>query len=280
VLSLLQYYQNEDSYTVWADLITNLDDLATLMSTTKSYEKWTLFCQKLFLGAASKVGWDKNEGESHAVSLMRPFLLSQLGSAGHLPTIEEARKRLTTFLHDNSTLAPDLRSTVYKINLEHGDVNAYDAVLSVFHKTDLHEEKERCMCSLGYTKDTALLKRTLDFAMSEEIRSQDKVFVIGAVAGNPAGLEMAWQFLQDNWEELSKIYSGGFLLSRLLKSCTQDFSTEERAIQIEKFFAAHPAPAAERTLKQSVEHIRSNASWLERDGHAIEQWLNDWMSKQ
>lgn len=31
------------------------------------------------------------------------------------------------------------------------------------------------------------------------------------------GREMAWKFVQENWDELHNRYEGGFLLSRLIK---------------------------------------------------------------
>ena len=31
------------------------------------------------------------------------------------------------------------------------------------------------------------------------------------------GREMAWKFVQDNWDEFHNRYEGGFLLSRLIK---------------------------------------------------------------
>jgi hypothetical protein len=34
---------------------------------------------------------------------------------------------------------------------------------------------------------------------------------------------------------------------------------------VEAFFTAHPCPSAERTIKQSLETIRSNAAWVKRD---------------
>ena len=49
--------------------------------------------------------------------------------------------------------------------------------------------------------------------------------------------------------------------------------TEEKAIEIEKFFEANPTPSADRIVKQNCEAIRLNAKWLERDSKAIEEWL-------
>ena len=46
-----------------------------------------------------------------------------------------------------------------------------------------------------------------------------------------------------------------------LVSLTQRFNTMQMHDEVEAFFAEHPAPAAERTVRQSLERIRLNAAW-------------------
>jgi len=109
--------------------------------------------------------------------------------------------------------------------------------------------------------------------MSEEVRAQDSVFVIVAVAMNPKGRNMAWEFFQENSEKLLKQYQGGFLLARLIKYLTENFASEERAIEIENYFKANVIPSTERTVSQSIETIRLNAGWLARDLEPIKEYL-------
>lgn len=89
-------------------------------------------------------------------------------------------------------------------------------------------------------------------------------------------MSQAWQFVQQHWDELFTRYDGGFLLSRLVQTTTGDFSTEQKAKEVEEFFAAHKAPAAERAVKQSVEKILSNTRWLSADSAAISKWFAEW----
>ena len=49
------------------------------------------------------------------------------------------------------------------------------------------------------------------------MRSQDTVFVIAGTTGSAEGRELAWKFVRDNWKLLHERFSGGFLLSRLVK---------------------------------------------------------------
>lgn len=89
-----------------------------------------------------------------------------------------------------------------------------------------------------------------------------------------AGRELAWQFFKDNWKELMNRYQGGFLIARLVKCTTENFASEEMALEIDEFFKEHKSPGTERTVQQSMESIRRNAAWLKRDGEAIKQYLS------
>lgn len=71
----------------------------------------------------------------------------------------------------------------------------------------MHEEKDRICRNLGALKDENILRKVLDFAISEEVRSQDSIFVIISVAAlSRAGRNLAWEFFKDNWEVLLKRY--------------------------------------------------------------------------
>lgn len=63
------------------------------------------------------------------------------------------------------------------------------------------------------------------------------------------------------------------MLTRLIKYLTENFATEERAVEVEEFFKKHHSPGAERTIQQSIETIRLNAAWLNRDLEAIREYL-------
>lgn len=63
-------------------------------------------------------------------------------------------------------------------------------------------------------------------------------------------------------------------MARLIKYLTENFATEEKATEIEQFFKENEFPGTERTVLQSVETIRLNAAWLQRDLSNITEYLN------
>ncbi|XP_041473760.1 puromycin-sensitive aminopeptidase-like [Lytechinus variegatus] len=278
VLKLFEAFENETDYTVWTELATNLGAIGVLLSSTDHLDHLKAFAKQLFSKVHARLGWDPVENENHLDALLRALVIRVMGRNGHEATVEEARKRFAAHCSGGAQLPADLRNSVYLTVLAHGDEDTLNKMIEFFKAQDLQEEKDRIQRSLGAIKDPALIKRVLEFSMGEHVRSQDTVFVISGVTGTKTGRELAWQFLQDRWSELHERFSGGFLLARLVQSCTEGFTTEERAVEVQAFFEAHPAPAAERTVQQSLENIRLKAKWLARDGDSIGQWLRNKVS--
>jgi aminopeptidase N len=80
--------------------------------------------------------------------------------------------------------------------------------------------------------------------------------------------------LQDNFDTFAERFGGGMaLFPRIINSSTQFFVTEEKAVEVEKFFQEHPVEEAERSIKQSLETIRNHKQWLARDSKVVAEFL-------
>ena len=135
---------------------------------------------------------------------------------------------------------------------QEGGRATYDALWDLERQATLQEEKLRLLGALARPSQKELLEETLERSLSADVRLQDTVLVVDAVAANRYGRNLAWEFVKDNWEEFDRRYSkGGFMIMRLV-SITEAFATEERAQEVEEFFRSHPTPAARRTIQQSL----------------------------
>ncbi|KAK6166547.1 hypothetical protein SNE40_023207 [Patella caerulea] len=273
VLKVAESFINEDNYTVWNDLSSNLSTVGLILQYTESYPQFQSFIRNLFRPISQIVGWDKKDGESPLISMLRELVLTKLGRNGDESVIKEATKRFEEHFMGAKILPADLRKSVYISILSDGNEDVFTKMLELYDKADMQEEKVRISRSLGTVRDEGLITKVLDFSLSDKVRSQDSVFVIAGVTGSVRGRQLAWKFVKDNWTKLYDRYRGGFLLARLIKATTEDFITEELAKEVEEFFKANPAPAAERAIQQSCENIRLNARWLNRDGDKLKEWL-------
>jgi len=273
-LSLAQAYGNERDASVWSDLASNLRDIDHLTTDEPFYQTYRSFARNLFAPVAQEIGWDARTGEGHLDSLLRSTVLSQAGSYDDPAVLDQAKDRFARFLNNPSSLPPDLRGVIYSLISHSGERADYDKLWDMERQADLQEEKMRLLLSIARFKQPELLQETLERALTPEVRSQDAITVVTAVAANVHGRELAWQFVQDQWEEFDRRYGGGgFGLMRLV-SVSGNFASEERRTQVETFFQEHSAPAAERTIRQSLERIRLNATWLERNRSELAEWFD------
>ncbi|XP_062591652.1 puromycin-sensitive aminopeptidase-like [Saccostrea cucullata] len=273
VLKVVGSFVNEDNYTVWSDLASNLGQISILLQNTDGFEDFKAFNRRLFKPVAQTLGWDPKDGEGPLAAMLRDLALTRLGKYGDEETVSEAKKRFEAHVSGKALLPADLKTPVYITVMANGSEDDFNKMMKLYDEADMQEEKNRLSRCMGSIKSDDLKKKVLEFAMSDKVRSQDTVFVIGGVTGTVQGREICWQFVQDKWSELHERYKGGFLLSRLVELSTENFVTEARAKEVEKFFEAHPAPAAERKVQQSVENIRLNAKWMESQADKVVDFL-------
>jgi puromycin-sensitive aminopeptidase len=162
---------------------------------------------------------------------------------------------------------------VYGLVAQEGDEGAHDTFRELARKAPLHEEKLRLLAALARFSRKDLLQRTLELTLSPEVRSQDTVLLVMAVAGNRHGRDLAWAFVKDRWPVFDERYGrGGFAIMRLV-GIGGGFTRLEDREDVERFFRDHPVPAAARTVQQSLERIGLNVRWLERNRNELGVWL-------
>ncbi|MBM10819.1 MAG: aminopeptidase [Chloroflexi bacterium] len=264
-LSLAQAYQNEDDASVWGDLASNLRDIEQLVASEPVHPSYQKFARDLFAPAARRAGWEAKPGEGHLDALLRSTVLSQAGSYDDTEITAQATALFQQYLQDRESLRPDLRGVVFALAAQAGGNEVYDSIWGLQGETDLAEEKIRLLMALTRFQDPALLTKTLEDSLSSKVRSQDSITVVTGVAGNPKGRDLAWEFVKSNWGEFDRRYGGGgFGLMRLVSICSY-FNSQEKADEVDSFFGEHPAPAAERTIRQAMERVRLNIKWLEQN---------------
>jgi puromycin-sensitive aminopeptidase len=256
-LSLAEAFVGEDDATVWGSLSSSFGGLTALLRDQPYLPKVEAFAGEVYRDIVGVVGWEPAPGEGHLDALRRSTVLSQAGLYG------KVKRRFEGYLSNPVSLSPDLRGLVYSLAAHQGDQGVYDQLWELERKADLQEEKMRLLGAVSRIRQPELLQETLRRSMTDDVRAQDAVSLVMMVAGNRHGRDLAWQFVKDNWAEFDRRYGdGGFMLMRLV-GITGSFTSLDRAAEVEEFFKTHPAPAAQRTLQQSLERIRLNARWLE-----------------
>lgn len=276
VLALLSLHKFENDLSVWRTITQNFNSFSGLFWDEVPDDKLNLFGRDMYALIAVKKGWDAAETDSDTDRMLRAIALMNYGFYGDEPTITEARLRFVKFLKTGE-LDPNLRGTIYSLVARSGGDEELQNLMNIYNSTDMHEEKERVMRALSMFTKSEILKKVLSLSLSKTVRLQDAPFIVMAVAQNPAGRNLAWEFLKDNWPRIRKLWGSGGMsyLAHVIEYTTGGFKTSEQLSDVRAFFKEHKAPGTERAVKQSLEMIGSNTLYIERSRDDVKNWLNN-----
>ena len=274
-LRVLRAYENESDFSVWTGIAAVLDSLDNLLSRERFRPKFQEAARQLFEPVAQKQGWERRPSDGHLDVLLRALALRGFGGYGDRATIGEARSRFARFRRGGE-LDPNLRQAVYSLVAENGGETEWKGLLEVYHSTDLHEEKVRVLRAAGSFREAELIQAVLQYSLSEQVRFQDTPIVLASAATHPLGRDLAWKCLKKNWKMFVERYHGGGigLLSRMI-AITSGFTDRRHLEDAQDFFRRHRVPGTERAIRKTLELIRSNIAWLERDRQDLKDYFAD-----
>ena len=235
------------------------------------FEEWV---RRRFGPELSSLGIPGTTSDPDDRQSRRATLLSLVGVTGNDPAVQQqARELALTYIDAPASVPSTLASTVLGVAAVGGDAMLYDRYRAQLPKlANTPEEYYRFFYALPSFHDPALVRRTLDFAISPDVRTQDTAQLIAALIGHPQSRETAWAFVKANWDTLTKslgIFQG---IPRIAGSVGA-FCSRDAEMDAEQFFKDHPVPAAERTLRQAIERIDACIAIKERQSAPAAAWL-------
>jgi aminopeptidase N len=265
-------YKNESEYIVWSEIASGISRVYNLIRDEDFKEKYEKYALSLFSPLAKHIGFKKRESEKHSDIFLRTLAISQSAFYGDKKVINNARK---LFINRKTyPIDSDIRTIVYKIVASNDNGKNWELFRKLYISEELHEEKDRLGYALTSFLDKEILKKTLSFIMSDNVKDQDAPSLLGMVWQNKNGRELTWNFIKKNWDIILKRYGeGGHFLSRLI-SPLGNHTKKKDLEDAKKFFTKNSAPGAERALEQVYEKIESNIAWLKDDKKYIKNWLN------
>jgi tricorn protease interacting factor F2/3 len=257
-------YFEEDSYLASINVAHNLTSLYFRAFDEKFSDEIKEYPINYLRKILSDLGWEPRKSDKHTDALLRSFAISALGKMDDEQVCAEAKRRYQKFLKSPKSLPPDLIDPICSIAAWNGNSKTYSELVKLYKTAKTMEEKLRFLGAMCGFKDTKLLKKTLDFSQTSEVRSQNMQLPIMRVAANPYGKEILWPWLKKNWKKLNKkVGHGNPLFNRIVASISSvaDDSMEN---EIKGFFKKNPTPGTERTQAQTLERIRINSKFLRR----------------
>jgi aminopeptidase N len=237
----------------------------------RRYQGWI---RARFGPALASLGLPGDRGDLDERHSRRASLLTLVGITGNdTGVLRRARELAAAYIADPSSLPGTLAPTVLQVGAYAGDEALYEQYMAKARGlTAQPEEYYRFVNALPAFRAPELVHRTLAFAISPEVRTQDTGSLIGGLLARPWSRDAAWDFTRSRWPALvAKL--GTFQGLPTIIGSLGSFCSVKRAEEIKQFFARNPVPSAERTLRQSIERIENCAALVARQSPALEAWL-------
>ena len=218
---------------------------------------------------------DPVKGEPFDRQQLRGTLFEMLGAAQDPAVLAQAQQLTARALAvDNKkdkTLDATLSDAAVLVSAGNGDAALYDKLLAISRNSGDPGEKTDALRTLARFHDPALVKRTLEYLVSGEVRNQDTWIALIALLRDRATRDQTWDYMQKNWDKVHAqlTVSSGAEVVR----ATGNFCTVQQRDEVTHFFATHKVEAAERTLAKAVDSINDCIQLRSSQEADLHRWL-------
>jgi puromycin-sensitive aminopeptidase len=134
------------------------------------------------------------------------------------------------------------------------------------------QEQRRFLFALADFREPAQIERTLALSLTDAVATQDVIFLLARLLGNPAAREPTWRFVKKNWARLRRRMPS--LLAGRLIEATPALLTPAYRRDVASFFAKHPVPSGARVLRQALERFDAYRALRRPAARALERFLS------
>jgi aminopeptidase N/puromycin-sensitive aminopeptidase len=221
---------------------------------------------------AKDLGWNTAANESDERRELRKEVLYTLGYQGRDPDVlARARDEVRRVMDGSSQIDSNLYGTVVTLAAIDGDATLFDAYQAQLKKAKSPAEYYRYLYGLTEFRDPALVQRGLEMLLAPEMRNQDAPHYLNAYFRVTDSQAAAWDFTKKRWTDLQHhwtTWGGGTVVQG-----THSFCDAKLRNDVQQFFTTHKVVAAERGMKQSIEHIDYCIDLRTQQAPKLATWL-------
>jgi aminopeptidase N len=219
---------------------------------------------------ASLGGPQKDEPSGHLQR--RSLFFNVLGLAGDPAVIQQAETLTTNLFSHKGPTDAALDDAAVALVAKNGTAAFYDGMQKVSADASNPGLQEEALGLLADFQDPALVKRTLDYAVSGEVRNQDSWELIAALLRNPVTRTQAWDYVQANWDKVHAQLTAAS--GQRIVGATGSFCTVAERDQAQTFFVSHTVENTERTLKQAYDASTDCIALRQTQEPKLKAWLD------
>jgi len=272
-LALIDQIGGEDHRAVWDQVIGTLSSLDRLARDRAERPALQSYARARLRPLFDRLGWDAGNS-SDDEALLRANLIWNLGEMGDGDILAEARRRFVGFLQNPQSLPTALRDPVTHLVGMSADRANYDTLLALARKTTATNERLRYYYAAAGARDATLARATLALTLTDELPGTIVGGIINAVASSGEQPDLAWDFVQNNFDALLAKQGPSFRDGFIANFMT-NFSDQAHAAELAHFVPAQATSGGRVMVARALETIAIAADLKTRVLPAIDAWIRE-----
>ena len=213
--------------------------------------------------------------ESFDRQQLRATLFEALGEAKDPAILTQATQMSTRIFAIGSkpdkSIDPTLSNLAVTIAATTGDVAFYEKTLALSKNAQDPTLQSDALHLLTHFHQPIFVNRTLDYAVSGEVRNQDSWILLAILLQQRETQEQSWDYIRLNWPRVQAQFTTNSGVR--VVAATGSFCTQKKRDEVTAFFSSHPVEASERTLAKSIDSIDACIQLRAAQQPNLPQWL-------
>ncbi|NNF53872.1 MAG: hypothetical protein HKN03_05450 [Acidimicrobiales bacterium] len=270
-LTLLDSMASETERPVWLRIIAGLSHLDALV-TGDARDDFAAIAHDILSPMLANLGLTPVADEPEATRQLRADLVKAMGILAEDRDVQaECQRTVSVGRRDPSLVDPSLMAAAISVAAHVGDETDFDDFAEMYRTSQNPQEQLRYLYSLSAFPSEELTAKLCQMVLAGRVRTQNAPFSLRFALENRFGGRYTWEFIKENWNQLSEMFASGSI-GRMLEGLSA-LDTPEQVLDTATFIADHPVPQAEKQLQQTLEKQRVNAMLRERESARLNAFV-------
>jgi hypothetical protein len=271
---LIEAIGRDDRRAVWDQVIGSLTGLNRLARDRAERPALQAYARARLRPVFDRLGWDGSGSGDDDTTLLRASLIWALGEFGDEDVLAEAKRRFAGFLQDPKSLPNALRDAVTHLVGISADRPAYDTLLALARKSTVTNERLRYYYAAASARDAALARATLGLTLTDELPSNVVGGLINSVASSGEQPDLAWDFVQKNFDTLLARQGPSFR-DQFIANFMTNFTDDAHAAELAAFAPAQSTSGGRVMVARALESIAISADLKARALPQVDAWIKE-----
>jgi aminopeptidase N len=229
-----------------------IHDTIASASDRAAFEKWA---RDFLRPMAIELGETPTPGESDDRRGLRSDVFATLATYGRDPQLlAKSRLLVEQYMRNPNSVDAALAGNALAVSALDGNADLYDRYLEHMKTAKTPEEYYNYFGALSQFPSAELAKRTIELALTPDVKNQDLFFVAGLLS-NVDTQAAAWELFKSNFPAIKE--KAGASLSTGFAGLAGSFCDEKLRDDSQEFFTAQNLPGSERPLQNAKDGVNA-----------------------